>query len=68
LYSFLTNPIAAVQPEMKRVTNIRLPEDIDLKLRIKAAENRQQISSLATEAITYYLNHYEAINSIKEAS
>jgi plasmid stability protein len=46
---------------MKIATNIRLPDEIDLDLRVRAAMHRRSISDLAAEAIKYYLDHYEQI-------
>ena len=50
---------------MKIATNIRLPDEVDLDLRVRAAQNRQSISVLATEAIKYYLDHYQQIKKKK---
>jgi plasmid stability protein len=51
---------------MKMQTQLRLPEEIDLDLRVKAAQNRRSISDLAAEAIRYYLDNYETIKPKKQ--
>lgn len=50
------------ETSVKIQTQLRLPEQIDLDLRVKAAQNRRSISDLAAEAIRYYLENYDQIN------
>ena len=37
-----------------------IPESLDLKMRVFAAKNRTQISSVVSKAIEFYLNEHEA--------
>lgn len=42
-------------------TQITLDSDLDLEVRVKAAENRQTISNFVAESLRYYLKNYARI-------
>ncbi len=44
---------------------VSLEDELDKELRIKAAENRQNISDLVAEAVRHYLKNYKRIQTAK---
>jgi metal-responsive CopG/Arc/MetJ family transcriptional regulator len=51
--------------ESKARLSLTIDDDLDKELRVKAAENRQNISDLVSEAVRHYLKNYKRIQNAK---
>lgn len=51
--------------ESKARLSLTIDDDLDKELRVKAAENRQNISDLVAEAVRHYLKNYKRIQTAK---